>query len=124
MSDSSEISADILQLFDATPGESYDLVIRQFATDIEAHDPELQERYAAEMAANFQSVITILSESFGLPTANVRWDDDVYDAWLERLPISFNELAAWERSDGHHFYVLNHHEDRELPLLIMAGVTS
>ncbi len=123
MSDPDRIGQEIVDLFDATPGEFRDMAIRQFHTDMEAHDPVLQERYAAEMASNFQAAISVVSDIHGPPVATVAFDDDTCDSWIEKLPISFNQLALWLRDDGHYFYVLNHHEDRELPLLIMAGVT-
>ena len=117
------IDATIVGLFDIAPGESQDLAIRQFADDMEAHDPELQERYASQMASNFQAATDLIASKHGAPPISVAWDAPEYDSWIERLPLSFNQLVAWPRDDGHYFYILNHHEDRELPLLVMAGVT-
>ena len=124
MSESPNFTDRLVSLFSGDTG-AFDLIdSRHFNDDMEAHDPNLQERYWAEMSANFQAAIVQASAIWGEPVARIRRDDDAADLWVDRTQLGFIEMVAWLREDGQHVFVLLAHEDRELPILLLAGVTA
>ena len=124
MTDShSDYVARLKSIYAGPAGELVYLDVRQFEDDVEAHDPELQERYWTEMLANFEFAVEQCSKLWGHPNARIRYDHADADSWMDRTQVSFVELACWPRADGKHFFVAINHEDRECPILIMSGVT-
>lgn len=97
--------------------------IREFKGDIEAHDSTLQKRYLDEMSANFNAAVAQASALWGKPVVRIRRGDDA-KLWVNRLHIGFIEMAAWPREDGKLVFVLYDHEDRELPIVLLAGVAA
>jgi len=123
MSKSLDYTDHLLALFNGVAGEFEVLDIRQFNEDTEAHNSELQEQYWSEMSANFYAAIAQGAAQWGNPVVQIRDDHSDADLWNNRTNLSFIELAAWSRDDGKYFFVLIDHEDRECPILLLAGIT-
>jgi len=113
----------IKSVFDREPGEFEDLDHKQFSDNFDDQDPELQEQYWGEMVEKFHSAVAQASTVYGPPEVHIGFEHEDADEWADRTQLGFMELAAWPREDGQYFFVCIDHQDHELPMLLMAGVT-
>lgn len=89
---------------------------REFFSDVEAHDDELQTSLEENFLANFQKYERSVTGRYGSPGTNGNNDHP-------GIPhCGVLRYAIWT-IDGQSLYLALTHEDRELPFLIVMGVS-
>jgi len=120
---SKDYSQTLRALHAASAGEFAELDEHLFYGDIEAHDEDYQRRSWETMCGRFQYAVNQATSLWGAPAIRLQHDSPDSDEWIPLFQSGFHEMAAWQRPDGNYVYILIQHEDRECPILVMAGVT-
>ena len=97
------------------PGQIEILATHEFQDDVAAHDDAVQSEAKACFESKFSSLVSDLSQRWGSPL-----QPDV-DMIAERIPLcGVFACATWQRGNQEVFLGLAH-EDRECPIMLIAG---
>jgi hypothetical protein len=107
---------DILQTLLAAPEEGQHL-LRETRDFWEDYDPDEMDALYYELVAEMNVIVESLTAVWGVPDFHGRWDDADYPAW------AFHDVIAYWERQGRFAYVAVRHEDKELPIELMLGVS-
>jgi hypothetical protein len=94
----------------------------EFLSDEDAHDNALQAAARAFATCIIDLVEARATRTWGKPDYRLTFEEERFPAWADHL-IAFPDYAiGWRRGRTRVAYVFRAQEDREIPIMVVAGV--
>jgi len=113
----SKTTLDVLHTLLAAP-QAGEHLLRETRDFWEADwDYDEMDALYGELVEEMEDLVADLTAVWGEPEFHGRWDDDDYPEWAFH-----DRIAFWQR-EGRYAYVAVRHEDKELPIELVLGVS-
>jgi hypothetical protein len=94
----------------------------EFLSDEDAHNNALQAAARAFATHIIDLIEAKATRTWGKPDYRLTFEDELFPAWADQLIQFPDYVIGWRRGRTKVAYVFRAQEDREIPIMVVAGV--
>jgi hypothetical protein len=94
----------------------------EFRSDEDAHNNALQAAARAFATCIIDLIEAKATRTWGKPDYRLTFEDELFPAWADQLIQFPDYVIGWRRGRTKVAYVFRAQEDREIPIMVVAGV--